>query len=71
MFHPQTEQRFNAENKTTPAEVEAEAQRLLDCELLVIHFPLWWFGPPAILKGWMDRVFVYGRMYRSTMRYDT
>ena len=26
---------------------------------------------PAILKGWMDRVFVYGRMYRSTMRYDT
>jgi NAD(P)H dehydrogenase (quinone) len=26
---------------------------------------------PAILKGWIDRVFVYGRMYRSVMRYDT
>ena len=25
---------------------------------------------PAILKGWMDRIFVYGRMYRSVMRYD-
>ena len=71
VFHTQTEQRFNADNQTTPTDVDAEAKRLLDCDLLVVHFPLWWFGPPAILKGWMDRVFVYGRMYRSTMRYDT
>lgn len=70
-FHAQTEQRFNAENNTTPADVDGEVERLLDCDLLVVHFPLWWFGMPAILKGWMDRVFVYGRMYRSTMRYDT
>ncbi|MCP5082911.1 MAG: NAD(P)H-dependent oxidoreductase [Alphaproteobacteria bacterium] len=69
-FHVQTEQRFNAENNTTPADVEAEAKCLLECDLLIVHFPLWWFGPPAILKGWMDRVFVYGRLYRSTMRYD-
>lgn len=71
VFHPQTEQRFNADNQATPPDVDAEAKRLLDCDLLVVHFPLWWFGPPAILKGWMDRIFVYGRMYRSTMRYDT
>ncbi len=70
VFHPQTEQRFSAENQTTPDDIEAEIERLLDCDLLVVHFPLWWFGPPAILKGWMDRVFVYGRMYRSAMRYD-
>jgi len=70
-FHPQTEQRFNADNQTTPTDVNAEVQRLLECDLLILHFPLWWFGPPAILKGWMDRVFVYGRLYRSTMRYDT
>ena len=25
---------------------------------------------PAILKGWMDRVFAYGRLYKSSMRYD-
>ena len=62
VFHTQTEQRFNAENQTTPPDIEAEAQRLLDSNLLVVHFPLWWFGPPAILKGWMDRVFVYDRM---------
>lgn len=69
-FHPQTEQCFNAANRTTPADVDAEVERLLGCDLLLLHFPLWWFGPPAILKGWMDRVFLYGRVYRSTMRYD-
>ena len=70
VFHAQTEQRFNVDNETTPPDVNSEVERLLGCELLVVHFPLWWFGMPAILKGWMDRVFVYGRMYRSTMRYD-
>lgn len=69
-FHTQTEQRYNADNETLPPEVEAEIQCLLECGLLVVHFPLWWFGMPAILKGWMDRIFVYGRMYRSNMRYD-
>lgn len=70
VFHTQTEQRYNVDSGTLPAEVEAEIQSLNQCDLLVVHFPLWWFGMPAILKGWMDRVFVYGQMYRSLMRYD-
>lgn len=70
IFHTQTEQRHNADNETLPPEVDSEIQHLLGCSLLVVHFPLWWFGMPAILKGWMDRIFVYGRMYRSVMRYD-
>jgi len=70
VFHAQTEQRYNADNATIPVDVNAEVEHLLDCDLLVVHFPLWWFGMPAILKGWMDRVFVYGKMYRSVMRYD-
>ena len=69
-FHVQTEQRHNADNGSLPAEIEAEMQNLLHSDLLIVHFPLWWFGMPAILKGWMDRVFVYGRMYRSAVRYD-
>jgi NAD(P)H dehydrogenase (quinone) len=28
-----------------------------------MQFPLWWFGVPAILKGWIDRVFVRGYAY--------
>ena len=69
-FHAQTEQRYNAERDNTPADVAEEQQRLLGCDVLVVHFPLWWFGPPAMLKGWMDRVFVYGPVYRGAMRYD-
>ena len=70
IFHAQTEQRYSADNETISPDVDSETQRLLECNLLIVHFPLWWFGMPAILKGWMDRVFVYGRMYRSVMRYD-
>lgn len=69
-FHAQTEQRFNVDQGTTPPDIAAEADRLLGADLLVVHFPLWWFGAPAILKGWMDRVFVYGKVYKSQMRYD-
>ncbi len=29
-----------------------------------------WFGVPAILKGWFDRVFVYGGFYTSQNRYE-
>ncbi|MEE9315177.1 MAG: NAD(P)H-dependent oxidoreductase [Rhizobiaceae bacterium] len=70
VFHAQTEQRFNANNGTTPADVNEEADKLLNADVLIVHFPLWWFGAPAILKGWMDRVFVYGKVYKSKMRYD-
>ena len=29
-------------------------------EILVLVFPTWWFGPPALLKGWFDRVWAPG-----------
>ena len=70
VFHTQTEQRHSVDNNRIPKEIEAEIENLLSCDLLIVHFPFWWFGMPAILKGWMDRVFVYGKMYRSAMRYD-
>lgn len=28
-------------------------------DLVVVH-PVWWFAPPAVLKGWIDRVLVEG-----------
>lgn len=33
---------------------------LQTAEMLVLAFPTWWFGPPAMLKGWIDRVFSPG-----------
>lgn len=46
-----------------PADVVAEQEKLRWADALVLQFPLWWFGMPAILKGWVDRVFVEGFAY--------
>lgn len=42
------------------ADIRAEQEKLRWADAVVFHFPLWWFGPPAILKGWFDRVLVQG-----------
>jgi NAD(P)H dehydrogenase (quinone) len=44
-------------------DVKAEIEKLLWADALILHFPLWWFAMPAILKGWVDRVFAYGLAY--------
>lgn len=43
--------------------VEEQAKRLLDADGLILVFPTWWFGFPAILKGWFDRVWAPGIAY--------
>lgn len=37
---------------------------------MVWQFPLWWFGLPAVLKGWADRVLAMGRIYGSGRFYS-
>jgi NAD(P)H dehydrogenase (quinone) len=70
-FDAQSEQRFSAGRNALPHEVRKELDALLWADLLVLQFPLWWFGMPAILKGWMDRVFVYGKLYSSRRRFHS
>ena len=36
---------------------QAYADRLVAANAMVVQFPTWSFGPPAILKGWFDRMF--------------
>lgn len=45
------------------AAVQPEVARLLAAEALVLVFPTWWFGFPAMLKGWFDRVWAPGVAY--------
>jgi NAD(P)H dehydrogenase (quinone) len=52
-------------------DIQAEIDKLLACDLLILQFPLWWFSVPAILKGWIDRVFVNGVVYGAGRRFDT
>lgn len=44
-------------------DVLGEQEKLAAADAVVFQFPLWWFGPPAILKGWIDRVFAHGLAY--------
>ncbi|KIF75601.1 NADPH-quinone reductase [Streptomyces sp. 150FB] len=41
-------------------DIRREQDKLRRADTLIVQFPLWWFGPPAILKGWFDRLFVQG-----------
>ena len=69
VFDVQIEQRHAYETGTNNADIKREIDKLLDADLLVFQFPIWWFSMPAILKGWLDRVFVYG-LFTSRQRYD-
>ena len=42
----------------------AMAPRLAACDTLVLVYPTWWSGQPAILKGWFERTWVNGVAYR-------
>jgi NAD(P)H dehydrogenase (quinone) len=44
-------------------DVKAEIEKLLWADVLILQFPLWWYTMPAILKGWVDRVYAYGFAY--------
>lgn len=50
--------------------LQVEMDKLLRCDLLIFQFPIWWLGPPAILKGWIDRVFAVGRAYGGGRYFD-
>jgi putative NADPH-quinone reductase len=44
----------------TPPFDRTAAAELAAAEILVLVFPTWWFGFPAVLKGWFDRVWMPG-----------
>jgi NAD(P)H dehydrogenase (quinone) len=43
--------------------ISEQVKRLKQAEAIVLLFPTWWFGFPAILKGWFDRVWGPGIAY--------
>lgn len=70
-FDYQVEQKHAAATGTYVDQVAREQERLLWCDVLICQFPLWWFGVPAILKGWIDRTLGYGKLYDLGHRYAT
>jgi NAD(P)H dehydrogenase (quinone) len=56
---------------TLTPDVRAEQQKLLWADTIIFQFPLWWYAMPAILKGWVDRVFTYHFAYGVGEHSDT
>lgn len=67
---------YEAEQKRATAvgsfapDLRLEMEKLAQADLLILLFPLWWYGFPAILKGWVDRVFAAGFAYGSGRWYS-
>lgn len=69
-FNVQAEQRYASEKGEIPSAVTKEIELLDAADLLILQYPMWWHLPPAILKGWFDRVFIYGEVYTSRKRFE-
>jgi len=44
----------------TEKKVEAEQRYIKEADVLIFIYPIWWFAMPAIMKGYIDRVFAQG-----------
>src|SRR3954471_15830564 len=56
-FEPMVEQARQAATGDAPADIAEHQSALEWSDRLLLVFPLWWWSMPAILKGWIDRVF--------------
>ncbi len=70
VFKQQVEEAHAVETNGFSPDVQAEIDKLFWCDALIFQFPMWWFSMPAILKGWVDRVFVSKRVYGGGKWYD-
>ncbi len=69
-FKQQIEEHYATANDGFSLDIKAEMEKLFWCDVLIFQFPLWWFGLPAILKGWVDKVFAAGKIYGGDKWYD-
>ncbi len=66
----QMEEKAAVELGTLSHDIVMEQRKLLAADLVILQFPLWWSGLPAVLKGWVDRVMTMGFAYGGGQRYD-
>ena len=51
------------QSRSVPSAVRREQRRLLGAGAIALFYPLWWAYMPAMLKGYIDRVFAAGVAY--------
>ena len=64
------EQRYNYQQQTLAPDIMGEVDKILWCDMVMFHFPLYWFSVPAIMKGWFDRVLLSGVCYGGKNFYE-
>ncbi|RKP46019.1 NAD(P)H-dependent oxidoreductase [Trinickia fusca] len=62
-FNPSLESKHAFERGTQSPDIAREQDKLRWADAVILQFPLWWFSMPAILKGWVERVYAYGFAY--------
>jgi NAD(P)H dehydrogenase (quinone) len=64
------EQRHAIACDTCAPDIAREVEQVLAADCLILIFPIFWFSMPAILKGWIDRVFLSGLFYGGRCFYN-
>ena len=62
-FDPVLPAREIPKDAKVPADIRTHCEQLADADLIVVVHPNWWGQPPALLKGWVDRVVRPGVAY--------
>lgn len=64
------EQRHAYTTGNMAPDIATEVDNLKWADLIIFNFPIYWYGMPAIMKGWIDRVFISGYCYGGRRIYD-
>ena len=70
-FDASLDSQYAFEHGLQAPDIAAEQAKLQWADAVILQFPLWWFSMPAILKGWVERVYAYGFAYGVGEHSDT
>lgn len=63
-FNPLLSLDIEAENTELDNLIKTHREDLMNCDGIIVIHPNWWGQPPAIIKGWLDRVLSPGVAYQ-------
>lgn len=65
-FFPMFDLGISYQNGKLPQDILKQQEVVKWADVLLFQFPMWWYSMPAAMKGWFDRVLVYGFAYSTT-----
>jgi NAD(P)H dehydrogenase (quinone) len=69
VLSPEDEPDWNSPAKAYSPAVQAEMARVARNEATVMVYPIWWWSMPALMKGWIDRVWNHGWAHGGGAKY--